>query len=139
MAKTLEPRVESVSESIAKKIKKKQFSARHLNANGDMTLNIPGREPYIDVTEIEISYTSPMKVRVTGLMRDTESGLDVEESKLEVVADRSNPAEDVLYKENALRLKDPEITFYRGQRKTVLNQVQGIPVLHIKTGKIDYR
>ncbi len=115
-----------------------EFSTRSLNITGDMTLRVPGREPYNNVTQAEISYTSPMAIRLSGLMTETDKDIDVEKGTLEVSADRENQAEVKLYRENRLTLKDPEITLYRGERKTLLNQVQGKPQIDIAVGKIHY-
>jgi hypothetical protein len=117
----------------------RRFKTRSLTVTGQMSVKLPGREEYQGVTSVSVSYNDTIGIDLRGLLRDSvNGGVEVKEGRVKVTADRENKTETDLYQERPMLLLDPEITIYRGKRKTVLNQVGGVPVIHIVSGLVTY-
>ncbi len=129
--------------------KKKEISTRYLTVSGRMEVKLPGRESYKDVTSFSISYEEPMSIDIKGKIAEADGDRDrqccmVQEGRLEVIAYRVNKTEEVLDRTNEKvqlnmrRIIDPEITIYQGDKKIILNQVIGIPVVSVNSGYITF-
>ncbi len=122
-----------------KKEETRKFAATSLTITGKMSLRVPGREEYTDVTELNVMYPD-FNATMTGFLTETdENAVDVISGRLEIKAFRTNPTERTLYRKQDRMELDPEITFYQRGKKVVLNQVIGKPVVHIDEGKVTYK
>ncbi len=121
-----------------RKEENRKFSATSLTITGKMSLRVPGRKKYTDVTELNVMYPT-FSAAVTGFLTDAGDAVDVNSGRLEVEAFRNNPTEKTFYREQDRMRLDPEITFYQKGKKFVLNQIIGKPVVHIDNGKVTYK
>lgn len=122
----------------------RNFSTRHLTVRGMMNVQIPGRDPYTNVTALTMVYAQPMDVDLRGKMAETSGGLlEVRDGRMQVVAYRENGAETALAEKKGSvvtydKLVDPEVTISRGDERIVLNQLIGSPVVSVKSGSVSY-
>ncbi|MBI2106777.1 hypothetical protein HYT57_02225 [Candidatus Woesearchaeota archaeon] len=123
----------------------RSFSTKSLILRGKVDVKVPGRETYQNVDEVFINYEQPMEVDLRGCIAETEGILEVCFGRLQVVAYRENKAETALDKRygsivvvEPKQQPDPEITMYTGDKRVVLNQVIGIPVINVRQAKLTY-
>lgn len=131
--------------TISKKEKRKFFT-RDLTITGEMEVKVPGRLSYKNVDMCSVCYETPIEVDLSGriaeMKTETGRGLMVENARVQLTAYRENKTESELEsgdgKISLKRLPDPEITLFRNNKRVVLNQVIGVPVVYIKRGVINY-
>lgn len=132
-----------ILEQLELKEEQKKFYARSLTVTGEMIVKLPGRDLYKSVQSFSASYEKPMEVDLLGKMLETREGIKLEQGRMQITAYRENSAENALErkeKDMTIRrqLPDPEITLYENEKKIVLNQVLGVPVVTISHGSVTY-
>ncbi len=116
------------------------FETRRVVFEGDLSVRIPGSGNYDGLRRVEIEHESPVKVDVSGLVAGNTGArvLNVKEGRAEVTGYRDDRTLSALDREVKL-VKDPELTLYTNDgRKIVYNQVQGMPVVRINSGRVAY-
>lgn len=114
--------------------------ASGVTITGDLTVNIPGmKDSYDRVDRVEITYPS-MNVTIEGTGKKDGEGYNLTSGSVTAAGKRSDPAVEALHSSKpAIVVLDPHVEIYRGGNKFVLNQVQGVPEVIIKKGRVDYK
>lgn len=143
VTKIKETEQREILEQLELKEERKKFYARSLTVTGEMSVKVPGRETYEGVSSFSASYEKPMEVDIMGRMLETKEGIKLKQGRMQITAYRENPAENALERKEKdmiirRQLPDPEITLYENEKKIVLNQVFGVPVVTISHGSVTY-
>ena len=140
---TLTDQNSSKISSTDKKYEHRKFSTRSLSIDGKMDVRIPGREVYDNIDKILVVYEQPMEIDLRGNIHENAGVIEAESTRVSVTGYRENKAESALDrkgKEIVLmkKMKDPEVTMYRGNERIILNQVIGMPIININKGSMTY-
>jgi hypothetical protein len=101
-----------------------------------ISLEVPGREKYMNLQKVEVFYDKPLKVNVGGLVIPGEK-IELKDAEISIEGEKINKMQAHYEKVKVVPKKDPEIRIYsKGGNEIYLSQAMGIPKVYVQKGKL---